>query len=208
MRPSLTAACLLVATVLASRARAQESVDAPRVAGYLALAVGGDADFDSDPGGSTSSSLDATIGFGVRGELPVHQFVVLAASFELMTFETNGSFSSAREEVLNFDAWIRGRYPFELTRDLWLEPYVAVPIGFSLGLIPVGGEDEAWPGWNVGVLGGAALILGNLPLAFFFELGWRFHQVFYDQNVPILGNIDYKLTTNQLAMQGGAALHF
>lgn len=192
--------------LLPAGALAQDPVDDPRIAIYGALGFGGDADVSTDPGGSGSEPLDATLGFGVRAELPLHEYFVLGGSFELLTFDTDDGAYSDREEVFDFDALLRVRYPIEISPELWIEPYVMVPFGFSMAVLPRGEGDHVWPGWNTGVLGGAYVVLGDLPLAFFAEIGWRHHQVYSNADVPFIGNVDLKIVTNQFAMQLGAAL--
>lgn len=193
----------LGALALAFASPARADADAPRIAAHLALGFGGDADANVGDA-SSSASLDPTVGFGFRVEAPVHDLVVLGGSFELLTFEWDGA-GAEREEVFDFDGYVRGRYPIELREArVTLEPYVMLPVGFAMAVLPDGDGDRVWPGWNIGVLAGLTVLLEDAPVGFFFELGWRHHQVYTEQET-ILGDFDAKIVTNQLAMQLGAA---
>jgi hypothetical protein len=205
-RPATLAAILLTAVAsIAAPASAQEE-DATRLATYLALGFGGDADTTvGDLSGS--ASLDPTVGFGARVEQPLHEFVVVGGAFELLTFEADVR-DSEREALFDFDGLLRIRYPFQVAnRSLWIEPYVALPLGFSMAVLddPDGSGDEVWPGWNIGALAGVYLLLTDAPFGFFFEAGWRHHQVYNEAQGPFGADVDLKLVTNQFAMHLGAA---
>ncbi len=186
-------------------ARAQVDDDALRLGGTFALGLGGDATGKLNTA-RFSEGLDPTIGFGARLEGAVWDYLSIGANLEVMTFEAN-VLDSEREAVFDMDLWVRVRYLIELSHDsLYLEPYVGVPIGFSVGVLQDidGMGDEAWPGWNTGVLGGAYL-LTSAGLGFFFEAGWRFHQLFTSGTIGIF-DIDAQLETNQFMMQLGVVL--
>jgi hypothetical protein len=178
-----------------------------RLAGYLALGVGGDLDWNVDRL-SGSEPLDTTVGFGARVELPVHDFVVVGGLFEVLTVEPSSRYwSGEREAIFDFDAWVRLRYVVELTRDIALEPYVGLPFGLTLAVLDdEGGGDRVWPGFNTGVLAGVAFIFQQ-RFGGFLELGWRHHQVFDERRV-FGSNVDLKLVTNQFAMNFGGLFIF
>ncbi|MCB9595336.1 MAG: hypothetical protein H6719_21635 [Sandaracinaceae bacterium] len=198
---------LLVGALLAPLAPTIASADVDddyiRVGGYFALGLGGDATGQLNSV-DYSAGLDPTIGFGARVERGVWDYVSVGGNFELMTFEAD-VLDSEREAVFNLDLWVRVRYLFEVNRDLWIEPYVGLPIGLSLGVLrdidDASGDDDVWPGWNTGVLAGIQVVT-SASVGFFFEAGWRFHQVF--TNGRIIVDIDAQLETNQFAMQLGA----
>lgn len=181
--------------------------DAPRLAAYLATGFGGDADYNfSNLAGS--ASLDPTVGIGARVELPLHEYVVVGGSFELLTFEAD-VLDAEREAVFDFNGQVRIRYGFAVSDGaLWLEPYGALPFGASAAVLDDfdGSGDEVWPGWNIGALAGMYLLLRDAPLGFFLEAGWRHHQVYSEVRGPFGADLDLKLVTNQFAMQLGAAL--
>lgn len=172
--------------------------DRVRIGGHFALAVAGDAEgrvgnFD------LQASLDPTLGGALRVEVPVHDYVVLGGWFEVLAFEWDAA-GAEREAVLNFDLLVKARYPIELAASLALEPYLQLNVGPSIAVLPIGADDEAWPGWNLGLLAGAALLLDSA--GFFLELGWRLHQVFQETSVGA-ADVDLEVLTNQLAFQLG-----
>lgn len=172
--------------------------DRARIGGHFALAMAGEANLRT-PLGNPDLSLDPTLGGALRVEVPLHDYFVLGGWFEVLAFEWDAP-NAEREPVFNFDLLMKARYPFEIGRDLGLEPYLQLNVGPTIAVLEVAGGDEAWPGWNIGVTAGAALLLD--PAGFFFELGWRLHQVFYEQSTA-LGDADLEVLTNQLAMQIG-----
>jgi hypothetical protein len=180
-----------------------------RVAAYLALGLGGE--WDGTAGSLRSEGeLDATVGFGVRAEVPVFDFLTVGGMLEGLTYEPSGRSDTEREWAFNFDLLVRVRYIFEVVRgQLFLEPYVGLPIGFTFAMLPApsGGGDEAWPGWNTGVLGGLA-VLTSSRFGGFFELGWRHLEVHnrLTTTVPIVGEIrtDLSVVVNELALNVGA----
>lgn len=201
-----TLLALALACVAPSAARADaDDVGHLRLSAYFALHVAGDADWNVG-NASGSADLDPTVGFGVRGEVPLHDYFVVGGLFELLTFEADTTFDDEREAVMSFDLWARARYVFEVSRDMRIEPYVGVPFGLTLAVLnhPSGG-DQVWAGFNTGVLAGALLRLGAFGV--FFELGWRHHQVYWEQDT-VFGDIEYKLVTNQMAMHFGASYSF
>jgi hypothetical protein len=189
-------------------AHAQDDIGHFRVGAYFALGLGGDIDADIDtPFGSTSGSdgLDATVGFGARGEVPIHQYVVIGGNFELLTFDSD---DIDREAVFDIDAWAKGRYPVEINDGLTLEPYLGIQFGLALAVLDDsdGSGDDVWPGFNVGVLAGAMLLIQE-HFGVFLELGWRHHQVFHEEDT-VIGNVETKLVTNQLGLHLGGLYQF
>lgn len=179
-----------------------------RLAAYLALGFGGDLDWNADSA-SDSASLDATIGFGARGELPIHDYFVVGGLFELLTIEAEGYFDNERESVFDIDVWAKARYPIEISNNLVLEPYVGIPFGLTLAVLNDldGSGDSVWPGFNTGVLAGAMMIFDG-HFGGFVEIGWRHHQAFHEENVPFFGDTSFKGVTNQFALHLGAAYQF
>lgn len=204
LAPALVLASLAPLTAEAQRG---DDVGDLRLAAYLALGVGGDADVTT--GRSTSSvSLDPTVGFGARLEVPVHEYVAIGGIFELLTFEADTVFADEREAVVDFDVWVKGRYRIELSGGLAIEPYLGLPFGLTLAVLddPDGEGDEVWPGFNIGVLAGAMLIIDS-RFGALIELGWRHHQVFNEART-FLGDIDLEIETNQFAMHFGGFFVF
>jgi len=204
------AGALLIACFAPLTAKAQRNggdVGDVRLAAYFALGVGGDAEVTTGSSES-SASLDPTVGFGARIEVPVHEYVAIGGIFELLTFEADTAFADEREAVLDFDVWVKGRYRFEISEGLAIEPYIGVPFGLALAVLddPDGDGDEVWPGFNIGVLAGAMLIVDS-RFGALLELGWRHHQVFTEVS-SFLGDVDVSIETNQFAMHFGGFFAF
>jgi len=191
---------LLLVPSVASAQPAED--DQVRLGGFFALGLGGDANYEG-PLLSSSPGLDPTLGFGVRIEGSVWDYLSIGAQFELLTFEAD-ILDGERETVLNGDLLFRVKYLIELEpASLYLEPYVALPVGFSAGILDDidGTDDEAWPGWNIGAMAGAYL-LTSAQIGFFLEAGWRYHQVFSNVTVGPIEN-DYQIETHQFALNVG-----
>ena len=199
---------VLVLSAWSAAAASAQDAPAPRayLGAHLALGFGGDADTNAgDLRGS--AALDPTAGFGLRADIPLHDYVSVGGMFEALTFETESTgsgFETERKWALDFDVLARVRYPIELS-GLVLEPYVALPFGLTIAMLddPDGSGDEPWPGWNVGVLAGAYLFSTALRIGGFLELGWRHHQVYTESRGVFGGNIDIKVVTNQFAVNLG-----
>lgn len=209
---ALVALVALALLVLSSEARAQEREDrSPRIAVNLALGFAGE--LDTQIGDSRADvDLDPTVGFDVRGELPVLDFLAVGVWFEMLGVltDTNGA---EREETVGFDAYVRARWVFEvIPSDLFIEPYVLLPLGFTAGILPDddGSGDDVWAGWNTGVLAGAQILHGS-GFGGYLELGWRHAEVYDRRSVTILGTTlttDLALTMNELALNFGAVYAF
>jgi hypothetical protein len=204
-------------SLLALHVEAQEGVrSAPRVAAHLALGFGGELDtYLSTRDGTNHGdvNLDPSFGFGLRGELPVHELLAVGLSYELVGVLSDTA-DAEREELMSLGAYLRGRWVVEaLAGDLLIEPYVLVPIGFSMAILPDpdGSGDEIWPGWNGGVMVGGQLVHRS-GFGGYLELGWR-HAEVYDRTsvtIPILGTVttDASLVMNELAVNVGLLYAF
>jgi hypothetical protein len=204
-------------SLLAAPAAAQTGVrNAPRVAAHLALGFGGELDtYLSTRDGSNRGdvNLDPSFGFGLRGEVSVHDVVAVGVAYELLGVlgDTAGA---EREELMSFDAYLRARWVLEaLAGDLLIEPYVLVPVGFSMAILPDpdGSGDEIWPGWNSGAMVGSQLVHRS-GFGGYLELGWR-HAEVYDRTsvtIPIVGTIttDASLVMNEFAANVGLLYAF
>ena len=135
----MTRLLLVLACLLApSLAHAQELDDrSPRVAANLALGVAGELDsYLNDIHGEVD--MDASVGFDLRGELPVLDFLVIGALFEFLSSEQDAS-GAEREEGFSFDGFARLRWVFEaIERTLFVEPYLALLRAEGASIVPGG----------------------------------------------------------------------
>lgn len=208
---------LLVAALsaFAAPAAAQELQDrSPRLAANLALGFAGELDSQiNDTRGEVDT--EPSVGFDVRFELPVLDFLVVGASFGFLSVEPEGTSLSdpEREETFSFDGLIRARWVFEaVMNELFIEPYVLVPVGFSMAILPDddGSGDDVWPGWNLSVVAGAQFIHGS-GFGGYVEMGWRHAEVYDHRSATVLGvtvNTDLSLILNELALNVGAVYVF
>ena len=201
-------ACLVLLSALVAPAAAAQSISdrSPRLAGNVALGFAGELDSHARSRLGTLRSevdLEPSIGFDARGELPVLDFVAIGGWFEFLSVENDAS-GSEREETFSFDAFVRLRWVFEvIARTLYIEPYVLLPIGFTMAVLPnaSGSGDEVWPGWNTAVLPGVQ-VLHESGFGGYFELGWRHAEVYQERSV--LGtSTDISLILNELALNLG-----
>lgn len=193
----------------AARVEAQHHQDYARLEAYGAFGFGGDGSLrvDAPIVGSvrTTGGLEPTLGFGVRHTSPLGDYFAISGLFEAVTmqWDTDGA---DRKWVLDFSVMPQFRVLLEVG-PVFLEPYVGVPIGFTLGIAenlddshsPHG--DEPWPGFNAGAMGGIRLIT-DTRFGAFVEAGWRHHQVWSHYG---LLNTDYEanITHNQFALNAG-----
>jgi hypothetical protein len=195
---------LLAFSALALPAGAQEIEDRSlRLTGGLVLGMAGELDLNVGDL-ETNGDLDPSIGFDVRAELPVADFLVIGGWFQFLSVEREVT-GAEREETVSIDGFLRGRWVVEAVRgELFLEPYVLVPIGLSLAFLPDGdgSGDDVWAGFNTGVLAGLQVLHGS-GFGGYLEVGWRHAQVFLEEQVPIFGDVRSSLVLNEFALNLG-----
>lgn len=213
MQPRLIGALAPVLAILAaaSPASAQELEDRnPRVAANLALGLAGELDAVVNDM-RNNVDLEPSVGFDLRGELPVLDFLVIGAWFEFLSTEIEGSGAGTeREESFGFDAYVRGRWVFEaIAATLFVEPYVLLPIGFTIAVLPDddGSGDDVWPGWNTAVLLGAQVLHAS-GFGGYLEIGWRHSEVYQERAAPPFGTFDISLILNEMALNFGVVYAF
>jgi len=213
----MTRLLLVLACLLApSLAHAQELDDrSPRVAMNLALGFGGEIVQSIDAEGSFFDTrrdfeLDASVGFDVRGELPVLDFLVVGGMFTFLSVDTDlPGEDFEREETFAFDGYLRGRWVFEVVADtLFVEPYVLLPLGFSMAVLPDddGSGDDVWPGWNTGALLGAQVLHAS-GFGGYLEMGWRHTEVYHQRSIGS-SRVDLGFALNEFALNLGFVYAF
>lgn len=181
----------------------------------LALGFGGELawSIDDESGfltGRQSSDLDASVGFDLRGEIPVLDFLVVGGMFSFLTVDADFvGRNFEREETFGFDGYLRGRWVFEVLQDvLFIEPYVMLPLGFTMAVLPDddGSGDDVWPGWNTAVLLGAQVLHAS-GFGGYLEMGWR-HAEVYNRQAFAGVQVDSGLAMNEFALNLGFVYAF
>jgi hypothetical protein len=177
-----------------------------RLLGNLALGFAGELDSQvNDARGE--ADLDPSVGFDLRVEVPVLDFLVIGAQFEFLGILTDAS-GAEREEMFGFDGYVRLRWAFDVTSDFVIEPYLFLPLGFAMAVLPDddGSGDDIWPGWNTGAMAGAQFIHDS-GFGGYLELGWRHAEAYYDTSVFGV-SVDASLILNELALNVGFVYAF
>ncbi len=153
--------------------------------------LGGSAEGKGDFGGSTD--LDATIGMALRVDGGIAEGWRIGGMFQVASFNPD---PGDRDPALDFDVFISYRHDFSLRNGDTLTVYGLGPAGFSVGFMNIGGDD-ANPGFNLGILGGAEYELSG-GLGVFLENGWRHHNLFGGNSFA-----DGHIAFNQFALNIG-----
>ena len=126
-----------------------------------------------------SRDLDTTLGFNVRGDVPVFRYLVIGPilNFGAWRPDVRGT-SPDYNYAVDLDLYVRGRLPIELDK-VGLSLWAGIPIGLTLdflGNTEGAALDSFGVGWNVGALAGAAVHFSN-RFGMFTELGWMQHKM-------------------------------
>ncbi len=208
---ALSALALVSLVSTASPAEAQ-SVDhfkssPTRVTGYFALTAcceGQVIDLDGPDEGQFD--LDPGIGFGIRVERRLADWMALGGMFEMLAAKADGV--DDRFFFLDADIFAKVLHEIELSGSMGLEVYGLIPFGFTAGLDgddTFGDEVRAF-GLNTGLLAGAMLILDSVGLM--VELGFRHRSVWDEVDTFLGGRRDVRLGVTQFAMNFGASVAF
>lgn len=186
---------------IAPAASAQDPMDL-HLSGFFALGAGGEQVFD----GGVDAGLDATLGFGLRLEVPVIEYLTLGGHLSFNSWRTDGEADADRQWWFDVpDLIVRGRVPIRLGDSL-LEPYVAFLIGGTISTLDeVGGDDVAY-GWNVGMLAGAQYFFTEM-FGVLLEVGWHRHAASHDLDLGPL-NVEVDYWANQAALNFGGTVLF
>ena len=207
-RLALTALILTGATALVSTANAQYRVPARRasVEGYFIGEFMGEYRLrvNGDRRPANDIDLDPTLGAGLRVSLYSGIF-----AFGLMTeFRGYGNAEySSRDFAFDFSPFIGLRIPILTNGSNVVRLRATIPFGFSV-LKPNGatwGEDR-YLGFNTGMLGGVEVSFGNFGL--FTDVGFRYHRVYANNDIALVGSVDASLSWAQMSVNAGAQFAF
>lgn len=204
---AVTALLLTGAASVASSAQAQyvpqrrASVEGYFIGEFMGeyrLRVGGDRRPGSD------IDLDPTLGAGVRVSLYAGIF-----AFGLMTeFRGYGNEQySDRDFAFDISPFLGLRIPILSNGTNVVRLRATIPFGFTV-LKPnseAWGED-AYLGFNTGMLGGVEVSFGNFGI--FTDVGFRYHRVYANNNIALVGEVDASLSWAQLSLNAGVQLAF
>lgn len=197
----------LVIAALASTSASPARADDPVTTRFMVFtggAFGGDYEISYDGSlfsGTFSNSLAATPLVGVRGEVEFLHY--LGFGGQLVTSFWRDSDASRRNPMIDLSITPRVRVPIVIDGRYLLEPYLVIPVGFSLAIWNssvnlTGGLDRANPGLNLGALAGVTF-LTRRHVGAFLEFGWM-HHVAYDSDQD---GARFSLTTNQATLHAG-----
>lgn len=202
-------ALALVSLVSGSTAEAQSvehfKSSPTRVTGYFivqACCEGNLVDLDDDVVDfGFEFDLDPSIGFGVRVERRLADWMALGGMFEMLAAKRDGV--DDRFFFLDADIFAKVMHEIELSGSMGLEIYGLVPFGFTIGLDgdDTFGDEVRGFGLNTGLLAGAMLILDHVGII--VEMGFRHRSVWDEVN-----GRDWRLGVTQFAMNFGVSAAF
>jgi hypothetical protein len=138
----------------------------------------------------TESSLASTLGFNVRGDVPIERYVLIGPLLQFGAWRPESA--PNRNYYADLDFYLRGRIPFPNTPTSF-QIWAGIPIGLTMDFL---GQDipetsGVGIGWNVGFLvGGAAHLSPKFGL--FAEVGWLQHKISHDSTTG--NDLDFRLT--------------
>ncbi len=182
-----------------SDASAQDPMDL-HFSTFFALGAGGEFDLEDD----ASFDLDATVGLGLRLDVPVLKYLAIGGQVGFNFWKLEDA--EDRDTLIDLpDLVVRGRVPIELRRGL-LEPYAAFLIGGTISVIGEDDNKDSAYGWNVGLLFGLNYFFTDV-LGILFELGWHRHAATHDFDLgPV--TVEGTGSINQAAINFGLTVLF
>ncbi len=154
------------------------------------LGFGGDVEANS-----AETGLDPTIGFNLRVDIPVADYLLLGPLFQFGAWRPDVSGPTpSRSYYFDIDLFVRGRIPIEadpVAFQLW----AGIPIGLTLSFLgeETGRNLEGFGlGWNIGILFGGAVHFTK-KFGMFAEIGWLQHKMSHELDVGS-GDVDFRLS--------------
>lgn len=158
--------------------------------------------------GSLSADLAPSPLMGARFESDFLRYLALGG--QLSTSFWRGVRDADRNLMVDFSLTPRLRFPIVVGGRLLLEPYVVVPVGFSVAVWNANvapdsstGLSRSNPGWNLGALAGVT-VLSRSGLGAMLEFGIMHHAA-YDRDKS---DARYGLTLNQATLHVGVVYAF
>ncbi len=200
-------AALTVAVTGDARAQRRGGEGGSRAGAYALFGFGGEAEIDFDGSSIFDADVDleTTFGFGLVFEHALHRYFLLGGRFEAGWWNTDDwdDADVDRSVFLDISPQARGRYPFELGQAT-AEVSLAVPFGLTISFPDddIAGDWGTGLGYNVGVLGGFAILLEG-GFGFSAEMGWRWHAFSHEEQDS---DVDVDVSTGQFVMHLGVLL--
>jgi hypothetical protein len=136
-------------------------------------------------------SLGSTLGFNIRGDAPIASYVLLGPMLQLGAWSPDVTPEPSTNYYVDLALLLRVRAPITTSRfnyQLWLGMPIGVTVDVLGGDIPdVSGLGL---GWNIGVLGGAAVHF-TPKFGLFAEVGWQQHKLSHSADVG--QDLDFEL---------------
>lgn len=205
MRKALLLAMTGLILIPTFSAQAQDRNDADmstRLGAKLMFGTGGEAEYDDfrfggfGIPGNFDDDMETSTGLGLSIEVPFHQYFTAGG---LLAFHSWNS--ETVEDVydsftlVDLSAFIKARYPTHLGK-LGFEPYVMLPLGFSVNVpdddLQDDAEMEVGTGWNLGLLFGAILFVSD-DVGLNVELGFTGHNIHHEFDAPAEGDGDIEI---------------
>ncbi|MET0592184.1 MAG: hypothetical protein ABW133_05765 [Polyangiaceae bacterium] len=125
--------------------------------------------------------LASTLGFNLRGDVPIEKYLVLGPLFQFGAWRPDVNPEPSRSYYVDLDLYIRARIPIT-TSSTNFQIWGGVPIGITFDMLGdnvAPGASSAALGWNFGVMGGAAVHF-TPKIGLYTEIGWTQHKFTHD----------------------------
>ncbi len=157
-------------------------------------------------GGTSKDDLEATVGFGLFGYVPVHRHfhVGLRTTFGWVTSEDVDTANGDSTMVIDISPVLKARVP--LMHDK-AELYAILPVGLTISIPPDNSSLvtlDTGIGWNVGLQFGASYLVTD-AIGVLAEIGWQGRGA--TNGTAINGTssgVDLTFTMHQFALNFGA----
>jgi hypothetical protein len=121
--------------------------------------------------------LAPTLGVNLRGDVPIEKYLLLGPLFQFGAWRPASPGDPSYSYYVDVDLYVRGRLPIT-TSSTNFQIWAGVPVGLTFNMLGSGvapNVSGAALGWNIGVLGGAAVHFSP-KVGVFTEIGWLQHK--------------------------------